>query len=86
MITPATNGALPMSDKFKLNEQLTKDALDYHRLPPGKTQVVSTKPVATQRRFISHLFASVAAPCLGNRKDLKLLMNILTAEFGSSYQ
>ena len=22
-----------MSDKFKLNEQLTKDALDYHRLP-----------------------------------------------------
>jgi len=61
-----------MSDKFKLNEQLTKDALDYHRLPtPGKTQVVSTKPVATQRDLSLAYSPGVAAPCLEIEKDPK---------------
>ncbi len=59
-----------MSDKFKLNEQLTKDALEYHRLPkPGKTQVVSTKPVATQRDLSLAYSPGVAAPCIEIAKD-----------------
>ena len=59
-----------MSDKFKLNEQLTKDALDYHRLPkPGKVQVVSTKPVVTQRDLSLAYSPGVAAPCLEIERD-----------------
>lgn len=59
-----------MSDKFKLNEQLTKDALEYHRSPkPGKTQVVSTKPVATQRDLSLAYSPGVAAPCIEIEKD-----------------
>ena len=54
-----------MSDKFKMNEQLIKDALEYHRSPrPGKVQVVSTKPVATQRDLSLAYSPGVAAPCL----------------------
>ena len=54
-----------MSNKFNLSEQLTKDALDYHRLPtPGKTQVVSTKPVISQRDLSLAYSPGVAAPCL----------------------
>lgn len=59
-----------MSDKFNLNEQLTKDALEYHRLPkPGKTQVVSTKPVATQRDLSLAYSPGVAAPCIEIAND-----------------
>lgn len=59
-----------MSDKFKLNEQLIKDALAYHRHPtPGKTQVVSTKPVATQRDLSLAYSPGVAAPCLEIERD-----------------
>ncbi|MEN9946493.1 MAG: hypothetical protein RLZZ293_879 [Pseudomonadota bacterium] len=59
-----------MSDKFNLNEQLTKDALDYHRLPrPGKTQVVSTKPVTTQRDLSLAYSPGVAAPCIEIARD-----------------
>lgn len=59
-----------MSNKFKLDEQLTKDALEYHRSPrPGKTQVVSTKPVATQRDLSLAYSPGVAAPCLEIERD-----------------
>jgi malate dehydrogenase (oxaloacetate-decarboxylating)(NADP+) len=59
-----------MSEKFQLPEQLTKDALEYHRSPkPGKTQVVSTKPVATQRDLSLAYSPGVAAPCLEIEKD-----------------
>ena len=59
-----------MSDKFKLDEQLIKDALAYHRSPtPGKTQVVSTKPVATQRDLSLAYSPGVAAPCLEIERD-----------------
>ena len=59
-----------MTDKFNLNEQLTKDALEYHRWPtPGKTQVVSTKPVATQRDLSLAYSPGVAAPCLEIARD-----------------
>ncbi len=54
-----------MADKFKLDEQLVKDALEYHKSPtPGKTQVVSTKPVATQRDLSLAYSPGVAAPCI----------------------
>lgn len=54
-----------MSNKFNLSEQLTKDALEYHRFPtPGKTQVVSTKPVTSQRDLSLAYSPGVAAPCL----------------------
>ncbi|MFN7094210.1 MAG: NADP-dependent malic enzyme, partial [Burkholderiales bacterium] len=54
-----------MSDKFNLSEQLTLDALEYHKFPtPGKTQVVPTKPVATQRDLSLAYSPGVAAPCI----------------------
>ncbi len=59
-----------MSNKFHLNEQLTIDALEYHKHPmPGKTQVVPTKPVATQRDLALAYSPGVAAPCLEIEKD-----------------
>lgn len=59
-----------MSDKFNLNPQLTKDALEYHKFPTaGKTQVVSTKPVATQRDLSLAYSPGVAAPCIEIDKD-----------------
>lgn len=59
-----------MTDKFKLDSQLTIDALEYHRNPkPGKTEVVSTKPVATQRDLSLAYSPGVAAPCLEIEKD-----------------
>jgi malate dehydrogenase (oxaloacetate-decarboxylating)(NADP+) len=54
-----------MSDKFKLDPQLTIDALDYHKNPkPGKIEVVATKAVATQRDLSLAYSPGVAAPCL----------------------
>ncbi|MDD3265727.1 MAG: NADP-dependent malic enzyme [Burkholderiales bacterium] len=59
-----------MSNKFNLDSQLTKDALEYHRSPkPGKTQVVSTKPVASQRDLSLAYSPGVAAPCLEIEND-----------------
>lgn len=59
-----------MSNKFNLNEQLTRDALEYHKYPkPGKTQVVSTKPVASQRDLSLAYSPGVAAPCLEIEKN-----------------
>ncbi len=59
-----------MSDKFKLDPQLTIDALEYHKYPkPGKTEVVPTKPVATQRDLSLAYSPGVAAPCLEIEKD-----------------
>lgn len=59
-----------MSNKFHLDEQLTIDALEYHKHPiPGKTQVVPTKPVATQRDLALAYSPGVAAPCLEIEKD-----------------
>lgn len=59
-----------MSDKFNLDPQLTKDALEYHKLPTaGKTQVVSTKPVATQRDLSLAYSPGVAAPCIEIEKE-----------------
>ncbi|MDQ5922027.1 MAG: hypothetical protein QG673_2086 [Pseudomonadota bacterium] len=59
-----------MSDKFKLDPQLTIDALEYHKYPrPGKTEVVSTKAVATQRDLSLAYSPGVAAPCLAIHKD-----------------
>ncbi|MBY0379604.1 MAG: NADP-dependent malic enzyme, partial [Burkholderiales bacterium] len=48
-----------------MDPQLTKDALEYHKFPvAGKTQVVSTKPVATQRDLSLAYSPGVAAPCI----------------------
>ncbi len=59
-----------MSDKFKLDPQLTIDALEYHKYPkPGKTEVVATKAVATQRDLSLAYSPGVAAPCLAIEKD-----------------
>ena len=54
-----------MSDRFKLDPKLTSDALEYHKYPtPGKTEVVPTKPIATQRDLSLAYTPGVAAPCL----------------------
>lgn len=59
-----------MSDKFKLDPQLTIDALEYHKYPkPGKTEVVATKAVVTQRDLSLAYSPGVAAPCLAIEKD-----------------
>ncbi len=59
-----------MSEKFNLNDQLVKDALEYHHKPiPGKTQVVPTKPVATQQDLSLAYTPGVAAPCLEIEKN-----------------
>src|ERR1700722_16224033 len=59
-----------VTNKFHLDEQLTIDALEYHKHPiPGKTQVVPTKPVATQRDLALAYSPGVAAPCLEIAKD-----------------
>lgn len=59
-----------MADKFKLDPKLTADALEYHKYPtPGKTQVVPTKPVATQRDLSLAYSPGVAAPCIEIEKD-----------------
>lgn len=61
-----------MSDKFNLSPQLTADALEYHKYPrPGKTEVVSSKPVGTQRDLSLAYSPGVAAPCLEIEKDPK---------------
>ena len=52
---------------------LDREALDYHEFPrPGKTEVVSTKPVATQRDLALAYTPGVAVPCLAIQKDLDL--------------
>lgn len=62
-----------MSEKFKLSAQLTADALKYHSTPrPGKTEVISTKPCATQRDLSLAYSPGVAAPCLEIQRDEKL--------------
>ena len=54
-----------MTNKSNLDNQLFSDALEYHKNPtPGKTQVISTKPVATQRDLSLAYSPGVAAPCL----------------------
>lgn len=59
-----------MSDKFKLDPQLTEAALNYHQFPtPGKTQVVPTKSVATQRDLALAYSPGVAAPCIAIAED-----------------
>lgn len=59
-----------MDNKFNLDKQLTIDALEYHKYPTaGKTQVISTKPVATQRDLSLAYSPGVAAPCLEIEKD-----------------
>lgn len=59
------------TNKFKLDEQLNIDALEYHKFPtPGKLQIVSTKPVATQRDLSLAYSPGVAAPCLEIEKDI----------------
>jgi malate dehydrogenase (oxaloacetate-decarboxylating)(NADP+) len=47
-----------------LADELTESALRYHRLPrPGKTEVVPTKPLATQRDLSLAYSPGVAAAC-----------------------
>ncbi|MBM3649395.1 MAG: NADP-dependent malic enzyme, partial [Alphaproteobacteria bacterium] len=47
-----------------MTDELTESALRYHRLPrPGKTEVVPTKPLATQRDLSLAYSPGVAAAC-----------------------
>jgi malate dehydrogenase (oxaloacetate-decarboxylating)(NADP+) len=51
-------------------EQLRKDALEYHsRFPPGKITVMPTKPHSTQRELSLAYSPGVAYPCLEIEKD-----------------
>ena len=48
-----------------MTDKLTEDALHYHRFPiPGKSEVVATKPLATQSDLALAYSPGVAAPCL----------------------
>jgi malate dehydrogenase (oxaloacetate-decarboxylating)(NADP+) len=83
MTTPANEGATtappspppgvvpPMTEPDRDSRSaLDRQALDYHEFPrPGKTEVVSTKPVATQRDLSLAYTPGVAAPCLRIEKD-----------------
>ena len=52
---------------------LERQAIEYHEHPrPGKTEVVSTKPVATQHDLALAYTPGVAVPCLLIQKDLDL--------------
>ncbi len=45
-------------------DKLTEDALHYHRFPiPGKSEVIATKPLATQSDLALAYSPGVAAPC-----------------------
>ncbi|SNB60603.1 malate dehydrogenase (oxaloacetate-decarboxylating)(NADP+) [Arboricoccus pini] len=47
-----------------MEDRLSQDAIDYHRLPkPGKLEVVATKPLATQRDLSLAYSPGVAAAC-----------------------
>ena len=47
-----------------MDEQLYKNALNYHELPrPGKTNITSTKPLAIQRYLPLAYSSFVATPC-----------------------
>ncbi len=47
-----------------MDEQLYKNALNYHELPrPGKTEITPTKPLANQRDLALAYSPGVAAPC-----------------------
>jgi malate dehydrogenase (oxaloacetate-decarboxylating)(NADP+) len=50
--------------------QLERDALDYHQRPtPGKVEVISSKPVSTDRALSLAYSPGVAAPCKEIAKD-----------------
>jgi malate dehydrogenase (oxaloacetate-decarboxylating)(NADP+) len=52
---------------------LERQTLEYHELPkPGKTEVVSSKPVVTQHDLSLAYTPGVAIPCLKIQKDLDL--------------
>jgi malate dehydrogenase (oxaloacetate-decarboxylating)(NADP+) len=59
-----------MTNKCNLDAQLVKDALEYHKNPTsGKIQLLSTKPVATQRDLSLAYSPGVAAPCIEIEKN-----------------
>jgi len=48
----------------------TQEVFDFHRLPtPGKTALLTTKPLATQKDLSLAYTPGVAAPCLAIHKD-----------------
>lgn len=56
----------PQSEK----SQLDREALDYHQRPtPGKVEVISSKPVATDRALSLAYSPGVAVPCKEIAKD-----------------
>lgn len=70
---PAPAPAPPMTEPSRDSEpskSAEQQALDYHEHPrPGKTEVVSTKPVATQKDLSLAYTPGVAVPCLRIEKD-----------------
>ena len=53
-----------------MDEQLYKNALNYHELPrPGKTEITPTKPLANQRDLALAYSPGVAAPCEAIAED-----------------
>jgi malate dehydrogenase (oxaloacetate-decarboxylating)(NADP+) len=72
----AARGAVPppLTEPTRASAAAAKSAdqaaLDYHEWPrPGKTEVVATKPVATQRDLSLAYTPGVAVPCLRIEKD-----------------
>lgn len=62
----------PLNQKQALDakSQLERDALDYHQKPiPGKVEVRSSKPVATDRALSLAYSPGVAAPCIEIARD-----------------
>ncbi len=66
--SPAKPAAKSPSQSEK--NQLERDALDYHQKPtPGKVEVISSKPVSTDRALSLAYSPGVAAPCKEIAKD-----------------
>src|SRR5947207_7909383 len=61
---PPAGGPLP-GTPTGASPLLERQTLEYHEFPrPGKTEVVSTKPVATQHDLSLAYTPGVAVPCL----------------------
>ena len=69
---PPASPASPAYGAGPRTEDLADEALAYHEFPrPGKTEVVSTKPVSTQYDLSLAYTPGVAVPCLEIEKNLE---------------
>src|SRR3970282_1445879 len=65
------------TQEWKLDEELRKSALEYHRLPrPGKISILATKQLTNQRDLALAYSPGVAAACEEIRRDPAEAVNL----------